>query len=213
VQATVVVLTKVPGALPVKTRLVPLLGEAGARDLHCAMLRETLVRARVLDPVPTVACSPPDVDPRAGLPGLGPCTYLRLAATGGAACLEEALARSYAGLPLVALGADAPDLPEDLLRSAARAAAEGDAALVPTPDGGFSCLALPRPFPGLGGAFRFGGGDSCTAVAAFLERQEVAVRRLPEWPDVDTPDDLARWRRRGGGQRPPGPPEVRGVSP
>ena len=63
--ATVVVLTKLPGRLPVKTRLVPLLGEQGAARFYIEMLEATIRLARTLDPDPVLAYSPPDADPRA----------------------------------------------------------------------------------------------------------------------------------------------------
>lgn len=197
-RARVVLLVKVPGALPVKTRLLAQLGERGARELFLAMLRETLGRARVLDPEPTIAFSPPWADARAAFGGLGPVRYLPLAARGGAACLEEALARAFEGEPLLALGADAPDLPLELLRAAERAARAGRAALVPTPDGGFACLALPAPVRGLARAFEFGSGDAAEALEAYLARRGLELEELPPWRDVDTPPDLAAWRRRSG---------------
>jgi glycosyltransferase A (GT-A) superfamily protein (DUF2064 family) len=54
VPVTVVILTKLPGHLPVKTRLVPALGEAGARAVYLEMLRETLALARCVTPRPIV---------------------------------------------------------------------------------------------------------------------------------------------------------------
>lgn len=195
-RTTVVILTKLPGFLPVKSRLVPVLGEAGARAAYLEMLRDTAAAARRLDARPVVAYSPPDADPHAALPDLGPCRFLPLRSTGGAACLEEALEQAFVGAPLVALGGDAPDLPATTLRQAADAAAQGQAALVPTGDGGFSCLALPRPAPGLASAFGYGSDRACDELAAFLAARRVAVALLPPWPDVDTPPQYLAWRAR-----------------
>lgn len=197
-RASAVLLVKVPPALPVKTRLARELGEARARELHLEMLRETLGRARAIDAEPTLAFSPPDADAERELGTLGACRRLALRAEGGAACLEEALARSFDGRPLVALGADSPDLPLALLFEAVRAAERGDAALVPTPDGGFACLALPRPVPGLAGAFAFGARDACGAIERHLAARGLRVVRLAPWPDVDTVLDLRAWWERSG---------------
>ncbi len=194
--ATVVVLTKLPGLLPVKTRLWPVLGEAGARDLYVEMVRDTIEVARTLDPWPVVAYSPPDGDPRKALPGVSDCEFLSLRAVGGAACLEEALAGSYAAMPLVALGGDAPDLPAERLREVAASLERRDAALVPSGDGGFSCLGLKRPVAGLRGAFRYGGDDALAAIERFLAARGLSAVRLEPWPDVDSPDDLAAYRKR-----------------
>jgi len=187
-QATVVVLTKLPDHLPVKTRLWPVLGEEGARRLYLEMLRETLVRARRVDPVPTVAYSPPDVDP--GL-DLGECRFLPVAGEDGAQCLENALAASFCGRPLVVLGGDAPDLPDDRIDGVVAGLSGGrDAVFVPTGDGGFSCLGLRRPVAGLASGFRYGGDDALASLEAFLTDRGLSVARLEGWPDVDTPADL-----------------------
>jgi protein-tyrosine-phosphatase/glycosyltransferase A (GT-A) superfamily protein (DUF2064 family) len=210
--ATVVVLTKLPGLLPVKTRLWPVLGEALARDLYVEMVRDTLEVARTLDPWPVVAYSPPDGDPRKALPGVSDCEFLALRSVGGAACLEEALAGSYASMPLVALGGDAPDLPAERLREVAASLERHDAALVPSGDGGFSCLGLRRPAPGLGGAFRYGGDDALAAVERFLAARGLSVTRLEPWPDVDSPDDLAAYRSRQAERAATAPDPIRGGS-
>jgi glycosyltransferase A (GT-A) superfamily protein (DUF2064 family) len=198
VQPTVVILTKLPGHLPVKTRLWPVLGEAGARDLYVAMVRDTVELARAVTPRPILAYSPPGGEPLAALPGIGECTLLPVHAAGGAACLEEALAAGYEGAPLLALGGDAPDLPAELLREVTTALERHDAALIPTGDGGFSCLGLRRPVPGLAEAFAYGSDGALEALERFLTARGLAVVRLAPWPDIDTPEDLAAYRRRVG---------------
>jgi glycosyltransferase A (GT-A) superfamily protein (DUF2064 family) len=194
-EATVVILTKLPGHLPVKTRLVPALGEKGARDLYVEMLRATLQLA----PAAILAYSPPDADPRLALPELADLAEHRfhpVAGNDGAACLENAFADLYRGRPLVALGGDAPDLPRAHLDAAVAALHEHDAAFVPTPDGGFSCLAVRSPIAGLARGFTYGEGDALARLRAFLEARQLEVVCLAPWPDVDTPADLAAYRQR-----------------
>lgn len=195
-RTTVVILTKLPGLLPVKTRLWPVLGEAGARDFYVGMVRDTVDLVRTLGPRPVLAYSPPDGDPRAAFPGIGECAFLPVHGANGAACLEEALAAADEGVPLVALGGDAPDLPAARLLEVAAALDRHDAAFVPTGDGGFSCLGLRRPVAGLAGAFRYGGDDALAALEAFLATRGLTSVRLAPWPDVDTPEDLAAYRAR-----------------
>ncbi|MDH3591794.1 MAG: DUF2064 domain-containing protein, partial [Planctomycetota bacterium] len=136
--ATVVVLTKLPEFLPVKTRLVPLLGEAAARAFYEECLRETIALARSFSGSVRIAYSPAHAEPP------GP-DYVPVAGDDGATCLERALHDAYEGQPLVALGGDAPDLPRARLEEAVAELARCDAVLVPTGDGGFSCLALNEP--------------------------------------------------------------------
>lgn len=193
---TVVVLTKLPGHLPVKTRLVPALGEAGARALYLELLRETVALARCLTPRPIVAYSPPDAVP--DLPGVDGCELRPVSGEDGATCLENALSDAYAGAPLLALGGDAPDLPLERLEQAVTALGDGeaDAVLVPTHDGGFSCLGLRRPLPGLARGFCYGSTDALAGVRTFLKERGLVTRVLEPWPDIDTPEDLAAYRNR-----------------
>jgi len=185
---TIVILTKLPGHLPVKTRLWPALGEAAATALYRRMLAETAALARRFDPEPTVAYSPPGARP--DLPEMGRCRFLPAEGEGGAACLESALRRAYRGEPLLALGGDAPDLPPDRIEAALSALEAFDAALVPTPDGGFSLLALRRPVEGLKEAFRYGGPDALSSLVRWLLGRGLSVAQLEPWRDIDEPEDL-----------------------
>jgi len=199
VRATVVILTKLPGLLPVKTRLRPRLGAEGARRFYVEALRATVALARAFDPEPGLWYSPADAaEPEAALPGFSPLHPVP--GEDGATCLENALAAAFRGRPLLALGGDAPDLPAARVEAALCALDDHDAAFVPTGDGGFSCLALRRPVPGLAAGFRFGGADALTSLAAFLEARGLSAVETEPWPDVDTPEDYdAYLRRRAGG--------------
>jgi uncharacterized protein len=199
--ATVVILTKIPGRMPVKTRLWSVLGEAGATELYVRMVQQTVELARRFDSTPTLAYSPPDADPLAVFQGITPCRLLPLTAKGGPACLEEALDAAWCGKPMVALGGDAPDLPAALLEDSLALLDSHDAVLVPTPDGGFSCLVLARPVPGLARSFEFGGADTRQRLQGFLMGRGVRLAEVSPWPDVDTPEDLAAWDRRRRTQR------------
>jgi glycosyltransferase A (GT-A) superfamily protein (DUF2064 family) len=195
-RATVVILTKLPGSLPVKTRLATALGEAGAREVYVEMLRRMVRLARTIVARPVLAYSPPDADPRSALPGVDGCRMRPVEGDDGAACLENALADAYEGFPLIALGGDAPDLPAERVEQAVAALRRSDAVLVPAGDGGFSLLGLREPVPGLARGFRYGSEDSVESLRAFLEAAGRRVLLLEPWPDVDTPEDLAAWRRR-----------------
>ena len=194
--ATVVILTKLPGHLPIKTRLVPLLGEATATRFYVEMLEATVELARRIDPDPVLAFSPPDADPHAALPSLSNCSFRPVEGADGATCLENALDEAFAGRPLLALGGDAPDLPYDLLVEVVRGCGIHDAVFVPTDDGGFSCLGLRRPVPGLAGGFRYGSGDSLDALERFFEGRGLSVHRTDPWPDIDTPADYRAYLAR-----------------
>ncbi|MGH7162716.1 MAG: hypothetical protein ACREID_04470, partial [Planctomycetota bacterium] len=90
---TVVILTKLPGHLPVKTRLWAAIGQGEATRLYDRMLRATVSLARRFADRPVVAYSPPDAPP----PDLPGCDFLPLRGADGSSCLEEAIARAFSG--------------------------------------------------------------------------------------------------------------------
>ena len=180
---TVVILTKLPGRMPVKTRLWPALGEDGARAFYEDCLRRTIELAERLTPKVVVAYSPADAEPPAP-------QFVPVQGDDGATCLENALRDAYDGSPLIALGGDAPDLPFDRLTDAVEALETCDAVFVPTPDGGFSCLGLRAPVPGLAGGFKYGADDTLVSLERFLGGRGLSATRLHPWRDIDRPEDL-----------------------
>ncbi len=194
-RATVVILTKLPGLMPVKTRLWPLLGEEGARRFYLDALRRAVELACAFDPAPGLWYSPEDAaDPEASLPGFA--NLRPVAGMDGATCLENALTAAFDGQPLLALGGDAPDLPVARVREVLAALADHDAVFVPTGDGGFSCLGLRKPVNGLAGGFTYGDADALANLMEFLGARGLSVVQTEPWPDVDTPADYEAYRRR-----------------
>jgi glycosyltransferase A (GT-A) superfamily protein (DUF2064 family) len=182
--------------MPVKTRLIPLLGEQGAIDFYLKSLAWTITLAGDYCDLPLVATSPRDVDPATVLRDLPPCRTVAIEGDDGAVCLENALACCEPGEPIVALGADAPDLPFELVDAALRALEDHDAAFVPTPDGGFSCLALKKAVPGIADGFSYGGDDALVSLEGWMQERGLFSTRVEPWPDVDTPEDYKAWQNR-----------------
>jgi glycosyltransferase A (GT-A) superfamily protein (DUF2064 family) len=199
VRATVVILTKLPGHMPVKSRLTPLLGEQGAIGFHLQALRDTLVLALRFDEEPMLATSPFDADPHPVLPDMPRCRMMPVAGEDGATCLENALALAHEGKPLVALGADAPDLPAQRIEKALDMLRRFDVAIVPTSDGGFSCLVTKEPLEGLAGAFEYGADGAYRSLCLWLDRRGLSTAQLDPWDDVDTPEDYEAYQARSRG--------------
>jgi len=196
VRASVVILTNLPGHMPIKTRLHGLLGQAGAEQFYRHCLRETVENAEQFCWQPILATSPHDVDPAAVLPEFTGCRLEPVEGDNGAVCLENALRFADVDKPIVALGGDAPDLPPSRIEAVLDALADHDAAFVPTPDGGFSCMALRKALPGLARGFSYGGGDALDALQDWMEARGLRVARVEPWPDIDTPDDHAAYEER-----------------
>ncbi len=196
-KATLVVLTKLPGLVPVKTRLWPWLGAERAAGIYAWMLFETVSRLRALGR-PILAFSPPTASPAHGLPWLADCELLPSLGSDGAQCLAHAVGATFRGEPVVVVGGDSPDLPLSRIVDAVAALAVADLALVPSLDGGFSCLAVREPLSGLEHAFRFGEGSALDSLRRFARERGFASLLLEPWPDVDTLADLLALLRRVG---------------
>jgi rSAM/selenodomain-associated transferase 1 len=197
--ALTIVFAKAPQAGAVKTRLIPVLGAAGAAALHCQLLHRTLVTATGtgLGPV-ELHCAPDENDPflrdcgrRFGV-ALAPQRGRDL---GARLChaFEEGLARHS---HVIIIGADCPVLTEQHLRNAQATLAQeqgNDAVLIPAEDGGYALIGLTRCDAALFDGIVWG---SDTVLAATRERLKALRWRWHEletlW-DIDRPEDYRRW--------------------
>jgi rSAM/selenodomain-associated transferase 1 len=105
--------------------------------------------------------------------------------------LGEALRRAPAA---IAVGADAPALPERFLEQARAALRACDAAVGPSDDGGFYLLALKRCPSGLLEGLPWSAADTCTRTVARLRERGLRTALLEPWFDVDRPADLEKLR-------------------
>lgn len=191
----VLLFTKEPVVGQVKTRLVPPLSPAEAADLAAAFVADLTSRLAALD-ARLVLALPPGTSEEAfvGLVTRG-WTY----AAQGDGDLGRKLARATTGefdrgaTAVAVIGADHPDLPLALLEGTLRSAQAGRVGWVTTTDGGYACIALPRPMPSLFEAVPW----STTGVAAAMRNNArhlgVLLEESGPWYDLDTPDDVERF--------------------
>ncbi len=193
---------KVPRPGDVKTRLAPALGTEGAARLYRAFLEDTvrLARASGAGEVELWLAGP--VGAAEGLADRHPGLSVRAQAGRG---LGERLRRAFASIfrrgagSAAVLGTDHPTLPPERIDAAFAALGEADAALGPTPDGGYYLLALRREaWPAAAGLFRDVPWSTPEVAPVTRSRARAAgldLAVLPAWYDVDEPDELARLRR------------------
>ncbi len=194
----------VPGR--VKTRLSPPLTREQAADCYRAFLRDTLeriveaagveVRVAVAErPAPFVEglCAGLGLELREQGPGdLGQRMKRAM----------EAHATDRRGVILLA--SDVPDLPLELLESAAAVLKTGRVVVGPGNDGGYYLIgASTGPPPVFDLEVAWGGPDVLGETLARLERAGLAVELLPEWADVDDYQGLCRLAGRISGKRVP----------
>jgi rSAM/selenodomain-associated transferase 1 len=194
--ARLMVFARAPVAGEVKTRLIPLLGAAGAARLHRQLLTRTMAHALRATLCPVQLWCAGDVshagfapwreDPRVSLHSQqGNDLGMRMAHA-----FDEVLARHAAG---VIIGTDCPELQIDDLRAALQALQAGnDAVLGPAEDGGYFLIGLRRPLPSLFSDMPWGTHEVLAATRARLRAAGHRWHELPTRRDVDRPADYAR---------------------
>jgi rSAM/selenodomain-associated transferase 1 len=193
---TLIVIAKEPVPGRVKTRLTPPFSPEQAAALAEAALADTL---------DAVAAAPVArrVLALAGTPGSWlPPGFEVIAQRGGG--LDERLAAAFddaafdaaggAGLPMVLIGMDTPQVTPALLAEAARPLVSGaaDAVFGPAADGGYWLLGLRSPDPSLLLGVPMSRPDTGRAQLARLAAGGLRVAMLPELTDVDHAADAER---------------------
>ena len=195
----VAVFAKAPHAGEVKTRLIPLLGAAGAAALHRRLLEHTLATAHAafLGPI-ELWCAPDASD--AGLRECAARTGASLFDQGAGTLgnrMERAFQSMLARAPCCMLiGSDCPALTSTDLNQAASALARSDCDAVfgPAEDGGYVLIGLKRPYPALFADIPWGSERVMAITRARLADLRLNWKELPLRWDVDRPEDLARLR-------------------
>ncbi|MEE8143395.1 MAG: TIGR04282 family arsenosugar biosynthesis glycosyltransferase, partial [Planctomycetota bacterium] len=98
----------------------------------------------------------------------------------------------------IAVGADTPHLPLEILDQALRVVVSGQVALGPARDGGYYLIGIPRDYPHLDAIFH--GEQWGTSQVLERTRQALAATSLPwqeleEFWDIDHLRDLVQWRQ------------------
>jgi rSAM/selenodomain-associated transferase 1 len=185
----------------VKTRLVSMLGAAGAARLHAQLVERAVATALA------ARCGPVELHgaPNAAHPFLRRCASrfgvrLRAQARGDLGeRMHAALARALrAHRSVLLIGADCPALRPRDLRSAREALRAGaDAVIAPARDGGYALIGLRRIAKALFRGIAWGGPEVLAQTERRLARLGWRWRRLRTVWDVDRPGDLAQLRRSG----------------
>lgn len=202
-QSRVIVMSKAPLPGQVKTRLVPLLGRAGAARLYRTLLEETLEKLCKAALCPVELCCAPDTrsayfaDCAARFP---------LTLTGqGHGDLGQRMSRAI-GVALrsvdrvVLVGADCPALTVDDIDMALQQLADGfDVVLGPAEDGGYYLVAMSRHHARLFEAVPWGSGQVMAQTLQHIETLGLTCHMLPRRADLDTPADYHSWSQAGAG--------------
>lgn len=195
--ARILILSKAPRPGRVKTRLIPLLGEAGACAFHRACLAHTLHRLANTGLAPAelwLDCDMDEAEVLSLVPG-GSCSVhvQRPGDLGQRMVHAAASALARGGDAVILVGTDAPLLDASCLESALRLL-QGDADVVmgPAEDGGYVLLGLREAHPKLFQGMPWGGDQVAHQTRVCCRTEGLALHELPMLWDVDRPRDVMR---------------------
>lgn len=199
---TLVVFAKAPRPGSVKTRLVPLLGEQRAAELHARMIEGTLrVALEAGFARIELHCAPDVRHPLFRKLARRHALVLRAQAAGDLgtrmlrAC-QRALRETEA---VILIGTDCPVLRPADLRAASRALRGGaDVVLSPAEDGGYALIGLRRVSPPLFSRIEWGSDSVLAETRSRLRALGWRWRELRVLWDVDRPEDYQRLARLRG---------------
>ncbi len=195
-----VVMAKAPREGEVKTRLAGALTAEEARQLYIAFLSDTFALMEEVmeerDDLSLALCYTPEGEEEA-FEEVEREGSMMIAQRGGD--LGERLRNCFADLfamgfeSVVVIGADSPTLPGELIYDAFDSLEnENDVIAGPTTDGGYYLIGMRRLHPRLFEAVPWSTTEVMAATEARAREAGVNLIVMPEWYDVDTPEELEK---------------------
>jgi uncharacterized protein len=199
--AALIVFAKAPVAGSAKTRLIPVLGPAGAAALAERMLEQTVEMATSSGLAHVELCVTPNADHP---------SFRRMVAMHGIAIsvqgegdLGDRMNRAFNRLltqhgRVLLIGTDAPSLDHAVVRQAVQALNDHDVVVVPALDGGYALIGLTVPQPDLFRAMPWSSDQVMALTRARAKQSGLQLVELEAVADIDQPEDLVHlpqaWR-------------------
>lgn len=199
-ETRIIVFARAPEPGCAKTRLIPLLGAAGAARLQACMIERTLKTALAASIGPVELWCEPTADH----PLLAPLIE-RHSARGATQCNGDLGKRMHDAAELclsnasrvLLIGTDCPALTPAHLQAANAALEVKDAVLIPADDGGYVLLGLNRSDINLFSNISWGSDQVLVVTRERLFKLGWQWLELPTLWDVDRPEDYVRLARSG----------------
>ena len=193
----IIIMTKVPVAGKVKTRLSPQFPAEQSAMLAECFLRDTVCKAKSLENNLIIAYSP--VGKLNVLQEILPeqKTFIEQKGANLGARMFHAFEFAFAQNlnSVVMIGTDSPTLPEKFIAQAFENLSESEAVLGKTTDGGFYLIGLRKVIKEIFEAVEWSSPKTFEQTARNIENLNLKLSLLPNWYDVDTPDDLKRLKK------------------
>ncbi|MEG3838957.1 TIGR04282 family arsenosugar biosynthesis glycosyltransferase [Microcoleus sp. herbarium14] len=190
-----IVFTRYPEPGTTKTRLIPVLGKAGAANLHRLMSQRTIARSLSLQNSRRLSVEIHHTGGSQQLmqEWLGTDIIYQNQIDGDlGARMTAAFQNSFdSGVDKVAIiGTDCPDLKAEIMAQAFDELSDRDLVLGPAKDGGYYLIGLRRAIPELFGGINWGTSEVFACTRAIAQNLGLNIAVLPILPDIDRPEDL-----------------------
>ncbi len=194
--ARIIVFCKAPVAGTVKTRLIPSLGEEGARQIHEELADRTIRTSMASGLAPVIIWAAPDTS-HAFFRGIDGVELRAQEGDDLGARMHHALSSTLADANVaraVLIGTDCPVIDAPYLDAALVALESHDAVLGPAEDGGYGLIGLREPCGEAFTGVEWGSDRVAAQTCSRLNRKGFNWALLPLIWDVDRPEDVRRYR-------------------
>ena len=190
----IIIMAKVPIAGTVKTRLQPFLSAEQSATLAECFLRDTVSKAKFLSNELIIAYTPVEkLDVLLAILSNKQIFIEQKGANlGGKMFHAFEFAFSQNSDAVVMIGTDSPTFPAQFITQAFEMLLETDAVLGKTADGGFYLIGLRKLKKEIFETIEWSSPKTFEQTARNIENLNLKLSFLPNWYDVDTPDDLKR---------------------
>lgn len=186
----IIIFAKAPQPGFAKTRLIPVLGAAGAARLAHHMLDTTLASAMAAQLGPVELCVTPARTDPAWQPFSLPKNIVITTQSDGDLGRRMASAAERCREAVLLVGTDCLEISAELLREAATALASVDALLYPTADGGYAILGLQKFHPTLFTGIAWSGSTVAEETRRRIQQLGWSFYQGGLLHDLDGPEDL-----------------------
>lgn len=190
-----ILMSKIAGAAPVKTRLAKQLGQALAEELYQAFLQDIAHKVQALPVDLLISYTPQqaDLEPFRTIFGEH-CTFMPQAGADlgqrMSQAFQTAFARHYSQVILI--GGDSPDLPPAQMLAAIQALTDHEMAIIPTQDGGYCLIGFSAAgfCPAVFDLSSWGETSVYAQTCQIANQEQLKLWQGPLWQDLDDLDDL-----------------------
>lgn len=196
--SALIIFTREPEAGVTKTRMMPYFTAEQSAELHRCMLRDIGRQAQAADADIIVAYAGGEPSFLLSVFSKDRCRYIKQRGEGLGSRMEnavsDALGLGYSSAVLI--GTDIPEIEAESIDAAFAMLGAYDCVIGPTEDGGYYLIGMKSVHHEAFDIGQYSTDSVCAETVASLKRAGLCVGYADTYADMDTPGDLAGFRRR-----------------